>query len=96
MSEVTLIHKPTNIKVTMSERKQSSNKRIARLILEDRVTNYYHDLEHKLTNEQRRIFVGSGMRGDKIRTYREQDNTVINHITSEKYRLSEVLKGNIL
>jgi peptide chain release factor 1 len=37
--------------------------------------------------------VGSGMRGDKIRTYRFQDNKVTDHLTSKSARCSEVLNG---
>jgi peptide chain release factor 1 len=38
--------------------------------------------------------VGSGMRGDKIRTYRFQDDTVQDHITGVRSKCSQVLKGN--
>jgi peptide chain release factor 1 len=43
----------------------------------------------------RRSQVGSGMRGDKIRTYRFQDDTVQDHITGCRAKCSAVLKGNI-
>jgi peptide chain release factor 1 len=39
--------------------------------------------------------VGSGMRGDKIRTYRFQDDTVQDHLTGMRAKCSQVLKGNI-
>jgi protein subunit release factor A len=39
--------------------------------------------------------VGSGMRGDKIRTYRFQDDTVQDHLTGQRAKCSAVLKGNI-
>ena len=38
--------------------------------------------------------VGSGMRGDKIRTYRFQDDTVQDHITGRRAKCNTVLKGN--
>jgi protein subunit release factor A len=38
--------------------------------------------------------VGSGMRGDKIRTYRFQDDTVQDHITGKRAKCGAVLKGN--
>ncbi len=43
----------------------------------------------------RRRQVGSGMRGDKIRTYRFQDDSVQDHITGSRAKCSTVLKGNI-
>lgn len=37
--------------------------------------------------------VGSGMRGDKIRTYRFQDDVVKDHITGKSGSVKQVLKG---
>jgi peptide chain release factor 1 len=42
----------------------------------------------------RRQQVGSGMRGDKIRTYRFQDDVVQDHITGQKSSVQRVLNGN--
>lgn len=39
--------------------------------------------------------VGSGMRGDKIRTIRFQDNTVTDHVTGKRMPADKYLKGNI-
>lgn len=39
--------------------------------------------------------VGSGQRGDKIRTIRLQDDTVTNHITNKKMKASKYLRGFI-
>ena len=39
--------------------------------------------------------VGSGMRGDKIRTYRFQDDSVQDHLTGKRAKCSQVLKGNL-
>jgi protein subunit release factor A len=46
-------------------------------------------------NTERSDMVGSGMRGDKIRTYRFQEDTVINHNTDKKFNLKKVMRGNI-
>lgn len=43
----------------------------------------------------RKSQVGSGMRGDKIRTYRFQDDIVQDHLTEKRAKCSQVLKGNI-
>jgi len=38
--------------------------------------------------------VGSGMRGDKIRTYRFQDDVVKDHVTNKSNSVKRVLSGN--
>lgn len=44
---------------------------------------------------ERKEQVGSGERGDKIRTYRFQDNTVKDHRTEKSARTSDVMDGKI-
>ncbi len=44
-------------------------------------------------NIVRRGQVGSGMRGDKRRTYRFQEDSVVDHITGRRARCSDVLRG---
>ena len=44
--------------------------------------------------EDRKQQVGSGMRGDKIRTYRFQDDIVKDHNSGNSASVSKVLKGN--
>lgn len=45
-------------------------------------------------SSKRKEQVGSGMRGDKIRTYRFQDDIVQDHITGKTASVKQVLKGN--
>jgi peptide chain release factor 1 len=42
----------------------------------------------------RKTQVGSGMRGDKIRTYRFQDDKVQDHLTGKVANATKVLAGN--
>jgi protein subunit release factor A len=46
-------------------------------------------------NALRQQLIGSGERGDKLKTYREQDGIVTNHRTGEKRRLAEVEAGRL-
>lgn len=47
-----------------------------------------------ISNSIRSDQVGSGMRGDKIRTYRFQDDVVQDHQTGKRHLTSKVLAGN--
>lgn len=64
------------------------------------------ELQQRIDNELKRSYnnniavdrkqqVGSGMRGDKIRTYRFQDDTVQDHVTGKRAKCSQILKGNV-
>jgi len=48
---------------------------------------------HDAINNSRANQIGSGMRGDKIRTYRFRDNLVEDHRTGKSGRCSEIMKG---
>ena len=50
--------------------------------------------QHKENSGIRKLQVGSGMRGDKRRTYRFQDNSVTDHETGKSARADKVLNGN--
>ena len=86
-------HKPTNLEVRVDGRSQLLNRRAARELLELRVSTQLVSAENRKLADHRKQAIGSGERGDKIRTYREQDNLVICHRTNQKYRLSEAKKG---
>lgn len=50
--------------------------------------------EKKMTlDSERKIQVGSGMRGDKIRTYRFQDDVVKDHMSGKSGSVKQVLRG---
>ena len=92
---VVMRHRPTGIEATASERSQYQNKQTARAMLEARVAAHFAGNHKSKRDADRREMVGSGMRGDKIRTYREQDNLVTDHRTGKKSRLSDFVKGSI-
>ena len=48
---------------------------------------------HKAMASVKKEQIGSGMRGDKIRTYRFQDNAVLDHNTDKKAKCNKVMKG---
>ena len=46
-------------------------------------------------NAERSDMIRSGMRGDKIRTYRFQEDVIVDHKTNKKVNLKKVWRGNI-
>jgi peptide chain release factor 1 len=81
---VVMRHIPTGIEAIARERCQHTNKKNARSLLEAKVRSYFSNQEQKRKNDEKRDLRGAGMRGDKIKTYRSQDDIVTNHVTGEK------------
>lgn len=46
------------------------------------------------TSAIRKQQVGSGQRGDKIRTYRFQDGNVLDHVNNKRASINKVMAGN--
>lgn len=67
----------------------------AREALEVKVRAWYMELHTQKTAASRKSQVGSGERGDKVRTYRFQDNTVKDHRTEKVAKLDRVMAGHI-
>ena len=90
---VTLTHIPTGISVRIDTRSQHESRRQAYAILRQRIEAQAQQRSARHRNQQRRQQVGSGMRGDKVRTYRVQDGVVIDHKRGQKLRLDRVIAG---
>lgn len=87
-------HIPTGIVVRCeNERSQHQNKKQALLELSVRVGEQQRQALNVAENNARKQQVGSGMRGDKVRTYREQDDIVTDHRTGEKFNLKRWRRG---
>lgn len=90
-----LIHIPTNIKVEIQGRKRNSNQREAVAELNRRLDALSRGEKLEKLSAEKKKQVGSGMRGDKRRTYRFQDDQVVDHETGKKAKCSKVMKGRI-
>lgn len=91
---VQLTHKPTGIIARCDGRSQSTNKEVALMILAARLRKRAVSQKHNITNDIRKKQVGSGMRGDKIRTIRVRDNKVVDHKTGKKTTYTKYAKGD--
>lgn len=90
---VVMRHRPTGIEAKASAKSQHQNRKTARAMLEARVHAAEEGKAASTRAQVRRQQVGSGMRGDKVRTYRVQDDIVTDHRTGRKARLSRVRAG---
>lgn len=87
-------HRPTGLEVRCrDERSQHRNRAIARQVLEGRVSRLCAERGRAAKSDDRARQVGSGQRGDKIRTYRVRDDVVADHRSGRKMRLRDVLSG---
>ena len=55
-----------------------------------------HSGSKAVEDDVRRQQIGSGMRGDKRRTYRFQDGVVTDHVTRKSMQASKVMRGALL
>ena len=92
---VVLTHKPSGIKVRIDGRNQHKNKKDALKELQRRLDEKYKKETQNDTWNNIKEQVGSGMRGDKRRTYRIRDNRVHDHITGKKSQWKKIQKGEI-
>ena len=88
-------HKPTGLQVRIdNERSQNQNKATAYKVLAARLYDAERERQAASKNDERRQQVGTGQRGDKVRTYRTQDDQVTDHRTGMKTRLSRWYDGD--
>jgi peptide chain release factor 1 len=90
---VVATHKETGIKVRIDHRSQKQSKALALRILAERVLEEKRSRQLSSRAAQRKHQVGSGQRGDKVRTYRSKDDRVVDHITGQRWKLSKWLRG---
>jgi peptide chain release factor 1 len=91
---VVVTHEPTGIVIRLDSKSQNQNKQMALKILKSKLADLQQNRIQTTANLNRKEQVGSGMRGDKIRTYREKDDIVIDHRSDQKWSLNQWLRGN--
>lgn len=94
---VRVVHKPTGIVAScQSERSQWQNKMNAIAVVRARIKEAEEQSQNKSIVNQRREQIGYGGRGEKIRTIRVKDNTVMCHKTNRNKLLKDYFKGKII
>lgn len=95
-SAVRLTHIPTGIVVTcQDERSQIKNYERALKVLQTRISKMVHEKHDNEIREQKKEFVKSGDRADKIRTYNYPQNRITDHRVEglTVYNLDHVMDG---
>lgn len=90
---VVAVHRPTGLSVKIDARDQHKNKALATRLLVERIRERESNRQNADRHAARKQQVGSGMRGDKRRTYRSRDDVVVDHVTGMKWKLSRWIKG---
>lgn len=90
-----ITHIPTGITAKAECRSRTNSLEQAKLAIQQRVDSEAQRQYNTTVASDRKRQVGTGMRGDKIRTYRFQDDNVQDHLTGKRAKCSTVLKGNV-
>lgn len=88
-----IIHIPTRIICTASCRSRENSLAEAKTAILERLNRKQSSMVAEELYSTRKEQVGSGMRGDKMRTYRFQDNTVKDHASGIATKCDKVLNG---
>jgi peptide chain release factor 1 len=90
-----LTHVPTGTKVSAQGRSREANERDCMAAILTKLDEMRDGRGAKATNDIRARQIGSGMRGDKRRTYRFQDDGVVDHVTGRNGSCKRFMRGDI-
>lgn len=89
-----ITHRPTGITAVAQCRSRTNSLAEAMSNIQQRLDSITESKYNKTVADDRKTQVGSGMRGDKIRTYRFQDDRVQDHLTNKTASVKKILAGN--
>lgn len=89
-----ITHIPSGVVATAQTRSRQNSYNLALSEIQCQVDGYFNQQYNNSVASTRKNQVGTGMRGDKIRTYRFQDDRVQDHITGKVASTKRVLQGN--
>ena len=88
-----LTYLPLNVTIVAQSRSRESSYTTALNDLTKKVIGIRQGVDGHKISQLRKEQVGSGMRGDKIRTYRFQDDQVNDHKTGKHSTVKKIMKG---
>jgi peptide chain release factor 1 len=91
---VVVTHKETGLKVRVDMKSQHQGKTVALQILGARLQERASAKAAADRDAARKEQCGSGMRGDKVRTYRTQDDRVTDHRSNKTWSLKTWMRGD--
>ena len=95
-SAVQVTHKPTGVQVRCEgERSQHQNRDEALRLLRAKLLEHERNVKKSSRNHDRRTQVGTGMRGDKIRTIAVQRDQVTDHRTGKQITVKSFMRGDL-
>lgn len=95
-SAVRIIHIPTGIMVTSSEKSQHRNREIAMQVLRTRLYDMKRREADDARSAERKGQVGSGDRSERIRTYNFPQGRLTDHrINLTLYKLDQIIQGDL-
>lgn len=95
-SAVRATHEPTGLVArSESERSQHVNRAQALAALAAKLAQKRSEEASAGRGKDRRLQLGTGQRGDKVRTIRTQDGVVTDHRSGRRCRLKEYLRGDL-
>lgn len=89
-----ITHIPTGEVATAQCRSRQNSLDMAMADIKNRIDNRVKSSYNNSIASNRKQQVGSGMRGDKIRTYRFQDDVVKDHLTDKTASVKKIMAGN--
>ena len=95
MTSCRLIHRPTGLVTTVSTRSRVNSLDEARSAMLERLQASTTQSSHASLSRIRKEQVGSGMRGDKIRTVQFQNDTTTDHRNNRRCTAQDYLKGHM-
>ena len=88
-----MTHIPSGITKTAQTRSRENSYQAAKTELDAVLDAHATNEVQGVQNNVRQSMMGSGQRADKRRTYRFQDDSVVDHITGKKTKASKLMKG---